>query len=448
YGAWQGSAFDAKALTQLFRNEPDNLPADARHDLETGHWLFGRGTMDMKCGLALQMAMIEEAANGAFDGNLLLLAVCDEEVNSVGMRAAVPIVLELAEQHGLDYQVVLNSEPMFTRYPGDTSKYIYTGTIGKVNVAFLCYGKETHVGEPFSGLNANFMVSCLNTELELNPDLCELVEGEVTPPPTNLIQKDLKKEYSVQIPHRAATVFNVFMLEKPMDALIRDLRQAAERAAEKIRHGFATRIAEHARLEPSANGKVDVKVISFDELREYALRTYGAAEVERIESAVLTARAGQDERETSIALVDELAILCKELAPMIVLFFAPPYYPPVNSRQHPMIQRVVTDVIRYGQERHGVRYEKQNFFSGICDLSYVGLQYPVASLQPFTANMPLWEKGYSLPLRELEAFDVPVLNIGPVGKDAHKWTERLDIDFAFHTLRDILPHAIHEILRK
>ena len=31
-------------------------------------------------------------------------------------------------------------------------------------------------------------------------------------------------------------------------------------------------------------------------------------------------------------------------------------------------------------------------------------------------NMPLWDKGYSIPLQELEEFDVPVLNMGPVGK--------------------------------
>ena len=46
----------------------------------------GRGTMDMKSDLALQMAMIEQACEERFDGNVLLLAVPDEEVNSVGMR--------------------------------------------------------------------------------------------------------------------------------------------------------------------------------------------------------------------------------------------------------------------------------------------------------------------------------------------------------------------------
>ena len=51
----------------------------------------GRGTMDMKCGLALQMAMIEQACEERFDGNVLLLAVPDEEVNSVGMSCCSKI---------------------------------------------------------------------------------------------------------------------------------------------------------------------------------------------------------------------------------------------------------------------------------------------------------------------------------------------------------------------
>ena len=51
----------------------------------------------------------------------------------------------------------------------------------------------THVGEPFSGLNANYMASELTRELEFNTDYCEKVGDEVTPPPTVLIQKDFKK---------------------------------------------------------------------------------------------------------------------------------------------------------------------------------------------------------------------------------------------------------------
>ena len=70
------------------------------------------------------------------------MAVPDEEVNSVGMRAAVPRLLDLAREHNLDYKTVLNSEPMFSRHPGDQNKYIYTGSIGKVLPGFFATEKR------------------------------------------------------------------------------------------------------------------------------------------------------------------------------------------------------------------------------------------------------------------------------------------------------------------
>ena len=51
--------------------------------------------MDMKAGLAVQFSMLERAMNGEFDGNLLLITVPDEEVNSQGMLEAVPVLKAL-----------------------------------------------------------------------------------------------------------------------------------------------------------------------------------------------------------------------------------------------------------------------------------------------------------------------------------------------------------------
>lgn len=446
YGAWKHAAFDPKKLTSMFYSTKDNMPSEVQQDMESGNWLFGRGTMDMKCGLASHMVMVEQACEGKFDGNIMLLAVPDEEVNSVGMRAAVPVLLELAKQHGLEYKTVLNSEPMFTRYPGDLNKYIYTGTIGKVLPGFLCYGKETHVGEPFSGLNANYMASQMTCELELNTNFCESVEGEVTPPPTNLIQKDLKKEYSVQIPYRAVTLFNLFLLEKTMDEVVEPLREAAKKVAEQIKYRYTKQALHFSTLDKFTVPVLDVNVYTYDELMTYALQTHGKEEVDRIQAAVVENRGDKDDRDVTIDLVDELAILCKELSPMIVLFFAPPYYPAVSSRKHPLIKEVVSEMITYANDKHEVTLKKQNYFGGISDLSYVGLQYPAASLQPLVSNMPLWDQGYSLPLHELELFDVPVLNLGPVGRDAHQWTERLDVDYVFEKLLDMLPVCIQKLL--
>lgn len=447
YGAWMKHAFDPKTLTPLFLQNQADMPADVQQDIRTGNWLFGRGTMDMKCGLTLHMSMIEQAIAGEFDGNILLLTVPDEEVNSVGMRAAVPALLKIAEEFDLSYTTVLNSEPMFTRYPGDTNTYLYTGSIGKVLPGFLCYGKETHVGEPFAGLNGNYMASQITCELELNTSFCEVVEGEASPPPTNLIQKDLKKEYSVQIPHRAVTLFNLFLLEKQMEDVVEPLLESARNVAERMKQNYLKHASQFANFAPFSPRDLSISVMTYEELYAYAKKTYGEEKLRQLEADVIANRGDKDDRDTTIELVDQLAILCKELSPMMILFFAPPFYPAVSSRNHPLIQQTMEEMKAYARDQHQVNLVKQNYFGGISDLSYVGLQYPAASMKPLVANMPLWDNGYSIPLQELEAFDVPVMNLGPVGRDAHQWTERLDVDYAFDTLKDMLPRCIQSLLQ-
>ncbi|MCF8568554.1 M20/M25/M40 family metallo-hydrolase [Alicyclobacillus tolerans] len=447
YGVWQDFAFHAEELTTAFYTRKHDLPPEVQSDLETGDWLFGRGTMDMKCGLVLHMSMVEQAANGAFDGNILLLTVPDEEVNSLGMRAVVPQLLEFAEQHGLEYCAVLNSEPMFSRYPGDPNQYLYMGSLGKVLPGFLCYGKETHVGEPFSGLNANQMASLLTTEMELNSKFCEILSGEVTPPPTNLLQKDLKDAYSVQIPHRAVTLFNVFVLERRMDELLDLLRQSAQRAASAISSSYLTRAQEFSRFQALPATEPNVAVLTYGELVTYALNTYGKEQVEQVQAEVLHQAALLDVRELSIRLVDRLAILCKELSPMIVLFFAPPYYPAVASGHDKAMQQVVAAVVAKAKQTYGIELTPQPYFPGISDLSYIGRQPASESLAPLLSNIPSWQTGYSLPLKEIEKLNLPVLNLGPVGKDAHQWTERLDVNYAFGPLRNLLKTAIQHSLK-
>ncbi|CAM5783016.1 MULTISPECIES: M20/M25/M40 family metallo-hydrolase [Brevibacillus] len=448
FGEWKPLAFDLTALTDEYLRHRDELPQHVQQDLAKGQWLFGRGSMDMKAGLALQMSMLERACAGEFDGNVLLLTVPDEEVNSLGMRAAVPVLLQLAEQHDLDYRACLNSEPVFSTYPGDENTYIYSGSLGKVLPGFYCYGKETHVGEPFSGLNANAMVSRLTCELELNTDFCEVVEGEVTPPPTSLLQKDLKKEYSVQIPDRAVALYNMFVMEKPIDEVTKQLRQLAERTADKIEREYAERAAIFASLNQSQPISMKVKVLQYEELLAYLIGKVGREQVESIQEQVMAGRGELDDREVTIRLIDELGLLCKELAPMIVLFYAPPYYPPVSSRNDPLIQHVIGEVSARAAASHQLELKHQHYFPGLSDLSYTGLPEAAQAIQPLVDNMPLWEKGYALPIKELVALNMPVMNLGPFGKDAHKWTERLDVHSAFEVLTDLLPFAIEQLLQK
>ncbi|GGL55133.1 M20/M25/M40 family metallo-hydrolase [Sporolactobacillus putidus] len=445
YGRWKEAAFQPEELTQMFYQNGINCTEQVRRDIETGNWLFGRGTMDMKCGLALHLSMIEWACEGEFDGNILLVSVPDEEANSIGMRAAVPGLVEIAEEFNLSYIFALNAEPMFTAYPGDRNKYIYTGSIGKIMPGFLCCGKATHVGEPFAGLNGNFMASVLTSELELDTELCDSDEGNAAPPPSNLMQRDLKEGYSVQIPHRAVTLFNFFLLERTVKEAVSLLRQKAGQAALKIERTFNERAERFSERTSSSPASVKVNVMTYEELSGYACERLGKKRVRSELEQVLSRRGELDDRGITIKLADRLSSMCKELEPLIVIFFAPPFYPAVSSHQLPLVQEVISKVGTYAGDSHHIQMIWRHYFNGISDLSYIGLANEKATMDTLITNMPLWNKGYSIPFKEIEKLSVPVINLGPVGRDAHQWTERLDTDYAFGPLPDMLRFCIHQI---
>ncbi len=235
----------------------------------------------MKAGLCVQLSMLERAMNGHFEGNLLLITVPDEEVNSRGMIEAVPVLKEMEKKHDITLTACLNAEPMFEKFPGDQQQYFYTGSIGKVLAGFFCKGIETHVGEPFSGLNANLMVSEINRLLELNADYCEKVDGEVTPPPVNLMQKDLKEAYSVQTPHTAVTLFNVLSMRRSASELHQMLLKTAKQAAEEIMSNVRKKTQSFQQFEPFQPIERAVTVLTFDELVARAKKRAGISETDR-----------------------------------------------------------------------------------------------------------------------------------------------------------------------
>ncbi|MCF6408353.1 M20/M25/M40 family metallo-hydrolase [Pseudalkalibacillus salsuginis] len=447
YGEYKNLAFRPKDLTAEYMSIKNDLPPAVQDDLKTGEWLFGRGTMDMKAGLALQMAMMERASLGEFDGNILLLSVPDEEANSTGMMEAVEVLLEMSQTHGLHYKACLNSEPIFTRYPGDTNQYVYTGSVGKLLPGYLCFGMETHVGEPFSGINANYMAAELTRELELNTAFCEMIDGEVTPPPTNLMQKDLKEEYSVQIPHVAVTLFNMMVMERTVHEINKDLLSLAHKVAGRIEKQLHDRAAAFNKWEQFEPIDSKISVYTYQELLEKAIEQYGEAEIVRRQAYIAGNFRTIGDRDLSTRLVFDLASLCKEQGPMIVLFYSPPFYPAVSSRENSHIKQVVGEMIEYAETKHNVVLKNQHYFAGLSDLSFTSLSQPVEGLVPLFRNMPLYENGYHFPLDELKHLKIPVMNLGPLGRDPHRWTERLNIDYSFGAFPDILSVAIHKLLK-
>jgi arginine utilization protein RocB len=436
YGDLEPYAYQPEELTQLLFSKLDELPEDAKRNLKSGEYLFGRGTMDMKMGLVLHMGLIEKASSEQWPSNLLLLTVPDEEVNSAGMRAAVTKLLEIKEEHGLTYKLFLNGEPVFTQEPGDVNFYVYSGTIGKIMPSALFYGKETHVGEPLSGITAPYIASFLTQRMEWNSKFQETVMGETTPLPVTLQQKDLKLEYSAQTPYRAAALYNVFLMKRNAAEIMGIFENVAIEAAKACNQAYIEVCIEHS-VEPVG----EVRVLRYEELLKHAMGKLGTDFVEKIKAAI-HANTEWDDREKSFRMADTLMIECQELSPAMVLLYAPPFYPAVNSSNNELVSQCVEYLKMQGQEKFHLPIHQIHYFNGICDLSYVNYQDDGEGWTVFKENTPVWGRSYSIPFDAMKKLQAPVLNVGPFGKDAHKRTERLHMKSAFEQVPILLEGMI------
>ncbi|MFC2949728.1 M20/M25/M40 family metallo-hydrolase [Virgibacillus sediminis] len=440
YGHLEELACKPAALTKALMDHRNELPEEALRDLESGDYLFGRGTMDMKTGLALHMSLLEKASVEDWPINLLLVTVPDEEVDSVGMRAVVPQLVMLKEQYGLRYRLFLNSEPTF-QAPGDDNYYLYTGSIGKIMPAALLYGQETHVGNPLSGLTANYMATFLTQQMEWNPNFREADLGEETPLPISLRQKDLMTmEYSTQTPYRAQILYNVFLMKRSAQEVMDLFRREAKEAAAECNRKYQA-ICKRENVDPVG----EVQVLGYEELIEYAEKKLGRQQVAEFRKEAL-GNPAWDDRETSIRIVDKLMLHCQELGPAIVLLYATPYYPPVNSSNHPTVKQMVELLKETARENLELDVHQVHYFNGISDLSYVNYQDENGDWKSFEKNAPVWGDAYTIPFEEMLKLQGPVINIGPYGKDAHKRTERLHMESAFVHLPHLLEAAVRQIM--
>ena len=147
-GCWSSGRSDPPALAQreeqLAALDP-SLAADlAAHP---GDWMFGRGVVDMKSGVAATIAVMRAFARAARDGeppplSIVLLATPDEENASAGILRAVRFLLRLRELHGLTYVGAINTDYTAARSFGDPHRYVYTGTVGKLLPSLLVVGRR------------------------------------------------------------------------------------------------------------------------------------------------------------------------------------------------------------------------------------------------------------------------------------------------------------------
>ncbi|PKL02125.1 MAG: hypothetical protein CVV55_06055, partial [Synergistetes bacterium HGW-Synergistetes-2] len=188
--------------------------------------------------------------------------------------------------------------------------------------------------------------------------------------------------------------------------------------------------------------------LSYEELRCMAEAKLGAGFPGFVEEVLSRTPSGADERTKAVALVEGMVEACVLPGPLVVFGFLPPWYPHrANlglSEGECRVERAARETVREARERFGLTVETRPFFEGVSDLSYCGFQGEAREMAAFAGNMPGWKRLYSLPTEALAELDIPILNFGPLGKDAHKNTERLYLPY----FMEVFPKLLRSLVRR
>lgn len=429
-----------------------HLDDRAKADLESEEWLFGRGTCDMKGGLAIHAALFEkyaeEALEGKLQGSIVFMLVPDEESYSAGMRQGAKLLSELKSKYGLNYKLMIDPEPTALE---DGKQTMSIGSVGKCMPAVIVQGKKGHSGHFFEGFSALSVISSIYADINGSLDFCEVYENEMTMPPTWFNMRDMKRVYDVSIPHRAYGFFTVFSLKNTPEDIADKVKNIAKKAfdseIEKLHRTY-----ERFKNVGAVTGKdligYEPLVLTFGELTDKAKEMDGFEEFYEAlyEETLIDIDMGKlNYPDATIRMMEEVLDFSNLKTPLVVIGFAPPFYLPVHSDKisgkEGYGSAAFDFVNRISTEEFDQPMVKENYFMGISDLSYSAVTSPFDYVA-YGKNTPLWGKGYSIDFESIEDIGIPSVIYGPIGREYHQYTERVNKK----SLLEVVPKVTQELI--
>lgn len=426
YGALQPWAFQPRRLPAALAGL--DLPGAVQADLESGRFLWGRGVLDMKFGLALQLEAVRWLAThrSQWRGRVVLLAVPDEEAESLGMTAALPHLARLHQQ-GPPFTAAICCEPCLAGGGLTAAPALYHGSAGKMLAVVYCRGVSGHAGAA-RGLSAVRMVTRVVEVLEDSPQVARACGAGVSPP-LCLQVRDRKRAYDLQTAEAAAACFNLVSARcQPVDLL-----PVLSAAVEEALRGIAP--------------DTDTRLLTWEQAVQQAAAASRRSPAE-VAAGAREAATAPDLREATLQAVEHVAQLLPAGRPLTLVCLAPPYYPLVAARSTPAdrrLQEVAAQVAEVARAQHGIQLLQHPLFPAVSDLSYLRASDGDLDARLGTL-MPLWGCRYHLPAAAKQALDIPCLNLGPTGEGAHSWTERLDLSYSLEVLPRLLLQALRGLL--
>lgn len=455
YGKYKEYAYAPYELERLYKQDNVEMDEVSKKDLYSGKWFFGRGASDMKGGASITYSLLEEySEDEEFNGNILVLGVPDEENLSGGMRSAIYLLKELKEKHDLEYVLMLNVEPH--EKVKDENITVYDGSVGKIMPIFMVRGKLAHVGQIYKGVNPINLLSEIVRKTELNPDFIEKAGNTVTPAPTWLYFKDRKDVYDVSLPLTVGGYMSILTLTKsPLD-ILEQLKEISKDAFKHVIDDMKASYDKYKELSNMSYGGFDwkVNVKYYGEIYNEILKEKG----ESFQNEISNYQRNIEDKirnnemtriDGAYDLIEKTLEYYSDLSPLVVIALAPPYYPSTNNsmlENAEYINKIIEEMGNYAKDEIGLSIYTQNYFTGISDLSYGLFTRDNENIDYIAQNMIFWGDMYYIPLDIIRELSMPVLNIGPWGRDLHKYTERVYKKDVLENIPKLIDFVVKKIL--
>lgn len=445
YGILKDYALAPSLLKEKLKTiELDEL---SKEDLDNPHWLWGRGSCDMKAGIAINLHTI--LTNTSSKHNILFLSVPDEENISFGMRAATSLLFDLKEKHNLNYKLLLLTEP-HVRESLDTFN-VHCGSVGKIMPLIFVKGKLCHVSEILNGFNPIPLLCHLINTIDLNPELCFQDKCVTTSPPTILGMTDLRESYDVSIPEFGAAYFNMnFLRNSSIDDILKNLLDLCIKGTNE----YSLKLKNIYKTINNSNTELPfetIEVLSYNDFKKLYIDALPSTE-ELIKGLYkeLYSKLKSDEmnlQESSIYLISKLVSACNINHPLVIIGAIPPYYSAVHNdylMEDATLGYSVQDYLCTTLEtiknillEYNLNLNVEPYFMGISDLSYTSCSNPMVEAEVMR-NLITLNELYNIDFNKISSLNIPAINIGPFGRDLHQNTERV-------YMPDVLDH-VPEIL--
>lgn len=424
------------ALAKMLSMAETSAAQLAKTDLASGEFLAGRGLLDMKAGLAAGLAVCAEFAESDGPvGNLLFIAVPDEENNSAGARRAVQILPEIAREHDLDMAAAINLDAIADDGDGSKGRVIALGTVGKLLPTAFVAGFPAHSGFPLNGLNAGALAAAIAARIEWAPELTDGSQALPGTPPSLLSIRDGKVGYDVTTPATAFATFNVLSYRRAPDEVLERFERLCLGAASDYQAQLTRRLG--SRRSNLIAGTI--RLYRYD----VVLSRLDAEAMSKLEALCASIAAGNLPLPEQCRIVTEEAWKLSQFAgPAIITGFGSIPYLATNLSDTPIAARlraIASDIAAGSSVRYGSAVSCTEYFAGISDMSFFG-EAAASGFEVVGRNTPMWKEGVRWPKAHGLA-NVPTINIGPWGRDYHTPLERLHTGYAF----DVLPRLIRDV---